>query len=557
MHRRTRCSQRLELDPESVLVIRGDTLVTRDARLADDDDVEIRPVISGGAVSAVKCRRVQGAGGHRRPPPQRRVLRATASCTTAASRCAGRSTSTTCSRPASGCWSRCRAARTRSRSGTSCSTLGYEADGLYLGLGIGEYSDESGALRPRRSPTRAGCTLHRGRPAPTDYGYDIPTAAAATRRVAVRRVRAVEAPPVRLGRARARLRRRRHRPQPRRRGRGAARQRAALGDRLPRPPAPGAARRAPGFARKVKPLVRLGEREMAAYCVLQRHRLPGRGVPDGRGQPAPRVQGGAQRARGPLAGHEGRVPLRLPRARATSAFAADAERRARRPRGRAPCAARRRRASVCAFCRLRRSGRPTADRPVEPLERAERRREPRPFAAGEQVLLVDAKRRRHLVTPRRGRRVPHPRRRRRATTTSSASAEGATVRTTATARARRGAADARRVRARDAARRAGDLPEGPRADPDAGRHLPRRARARVGRRLGRADDGAAARGRPTGHVTGYELRDDFADRARRNVEGFLGADVPARRRGARRLRGHRRSTTSTASCSTCPSRGRW
>ncbi len=31
---------------------------------------------------------------------------------------------------------------------------------------------------------------------------------------------------------------------------------------------------------------------------------------------------------------------------------------------------------------------------------------------------------------------------------------------------------------------------------------------------------------PTGHVTGYELRDDFADRARRNVEGFLGADVP-------------------------------
>jgi tRNA (adenine57-N1/adenine58-N1)-methyltransferase catalytic subunit len=31
---------------------------------------------------------------------------------------------------------------------------------------------------------------------------------------------------------------------------------------------------------------------------------------------------------------------------------------------------------------------------------------------------------------------------------------------------------------------------------------------------------------PTGHVLGYELRDDFADRARRNVEGFLGPDVP-------------------------------
>jgi len=41
--------QRLDVVPESVLVIRGDTLVTHDARLADDDTVEIRPVISGGA----------------------------------------------------------------------------------------------------------------------------------------------------------------------------------------------------------------------------------------------------------------------------------------------------------------------------------------------------------------------------------------------------------------------------------------------------------------------------------------------------------------------------
>jgi len=40
---------RLELSPESVLVIQGDTLVARDARLADTDEIEIRPVISGGA----------------------------------------------------------------------------------------------------------------------------------------------------------------------------------------------------------------------------------------------------------------------------------------------------------------------------------------------------------------------------------------------------------------------------------------------------------------------------------------------------------------------------
>jgi tRNA (adenine57-N1/adenine58-N1)-methyltransferase len=31
---------------------------------------------------------------------------------------------------------------------------------------------------------------------------------------------------------------------------------------------------------------------------------------------------------------------------------------------------------------------------------------------------------------------------------------------------------------------------------------------------------------PTGRVTGYEIRDDFAARARRNVEGMLGADLP-------------------------------
>ena len=41
--------ERLELNPESVLVIQGDTLVTRDARLSDADVVEIRPVTSGGA----------------------------------------------------------------------------------------------------------------------------------------------------------------------------------------------------------------------------------------------------------------------------------------------------------------------------------------------------------------------------------------------------------------------------------------------------------------------------------------------------------------------------
>ena len=42
--------QRLEINPESVLVIAGDELVPRDARLEDGAVIEIRPVISGGAV---------------------------------------------------------------------------------------------------------------------------------------------------------------------------------------------------------------------------------------------------------------------------------------------------------------------------------------------------------------------------------------------------------------------------------------------------------------------------------------------------------------------------
>jgi sulfur carrier protein len=41
--------QRLEVSPETVLVIVGDELVTHDARLDDAARVEIRPVISGGA----------------------------------------------------------------------------------------------------------------------------------------------------------------------------------------------------------------------------------------------------------------------------------------------------------------------------------------------------------------------------------------------------------------------------------------------------------------------------------------------------------------------------
>jgi sulfur carrier protein len=44
-----RLLEQLELNRESVLVVRGDTLVPGDAVLDDGDLVEIRPVISGGS----------------------------------------------------------------------------------------------------------------------------------------------------------------------------------------------------------------------------------------------------------------------------------------------------------------------------------------------------------------------------------------------------------------------------------------------------------------------------------------------------------------------------
>lgn len=38
----------LEIVPESVLVIRDSTLLTRDERLRAEDEIEVRPVLSGG-----------------------------------------------------------------------------------------------------------------------------------------------------------------------------------------------------------------------------------------------------------------------------------------------------------------------------------------------------------------------------------------------------------------------------------------------------------------------------------------------------------------------------
>jgi tRNA-5-methyluridine54 2-sulfurtransferase len=143
--------------------------------------------------------------------------------------------------------------------------MGYDADGLYLGLGIGEYSDESGRFARDFARSR-GLKLHEVDLA-EDFGYTIPEAADATRRppcaacglskrhlfdqVALERGYDVvvtghnldDEAAVLLGNVL------------RWETEYLARQRPVLPAR-------------PGFPRKAKPLVRLAERETAAYCVL-------------------------------------------------------------------------------------------------------------------------------------------------------------------------------------------------------------------------------------------------------------------------------------------------
>ena len=144
--------------------------------------------------------------------------------------------------------------------------LGYHADGVYIGLGIGDYSDASGEMARAFASSR-GLTLHEV-DLPTDHGFDVPSGAKAARR----------APCSACGLSKRHL------------FDEAARtggydvvvtghnlddeaavlfgnvlhwQADYLGRQLPVLPA------RDGFPRKVKPLVRLGEREMAAYCVLR------------------------------------------------------------------------------------------------------------------------------------------------------------------------------------------------------------------------------------------------------------------------------------------------
>lgn len=51
----------LKLLPEAVLVIRNDLLMTEDEMVADEETIEIRPVISGGADRVGRAQRARDA----------------------------------------------------------------------------------------------------------------------------------------------------------------------------------------------------------------------------------------------------------------------------------------------------------------------------------------------------------------------------------------------------------------------------------------------------------------------------------------------------------------
>ena len=144
--------------------------------------------------------------------------------------------------------------------------LGYAADGLYIGLGIGEYSDESYAYA-RDFAVERGLRLHTI-DLRDEYGYDVPTAAKVTRRVpcsacGLSKRHLFDKAALDGGYDVVVT------------GHNLDDEAAVLFGNTLRWDVEYLARQAPvlpardGFPRKVKPLVRLTEREMAAWCIVR------------------------------------------------------------------------------------------------------------------------------------------------------------------------------------------------------------------------------------------------------------------------------------------------
>ena len=164
----------LGIDPDTVLVIRERELLLREDRVRDADVIEVRPVISGGAgATRMRCRRCKASAvvelrrhnaafcrdcflRHVREQVKRAIeaydmLRRSDRVLVAVSG----------GKDSLALWD-------------VLLGLGYRADGLYLGLGIGEYSSRSAeVVRSFAREREAGLVeIDLAR----DHGFDIPTA---------------------------------------------------------------------------------------------------------------------------------------------------------------------------------------------------------------------------------------------------------------------------------------------------------------------------------------------------------------------------------------------
>jgi uncharacterized protein (TIGR00269 family) len=164
----------LGINPDTVLVIRERELLTREDRVFDQDQIEIRPVISGGSGgNRMKCRRCKA-------PAVVEVRRHNAAfCRECFVRHVHEQV-----RRAIDAFSMLRpddrilVAVSGGKDSLALwdvlLDLGYRADGLYLGLGIGEYSTRSGevarAFAAERGVRLIEVDLER------EYGFDVPTA---------------------------------------------------------------------------------------------------------------------------------------------------------------------------------------------------------------------------------------------------------------------------------------------------------------------------------------------------------------------------------------------
>lgn len=167
--------QDLAIDPETVLVIRDRSLLTRDERLEDGDEIELRPVISGGAGRGPKprCRRCGDPA----------VIELPRHNAAFCEPCFIRYFHGQVERAVKDhdMFSRQDRILVAVSGGKDSLALwdvlldtGHEAAGMYLGLGIGEYSDRSGDVARRFAEDRGAELIHVD--LRKDYGYDIPTA---------------------------------------------------------------------------------------------------------------------------------------------------------------------------------------------------------------------------------------------------------------------------------------------------------------------------------------------------------------------------------------------